>query len=157
MPRDTERDGHVTPGPLSHASGSSQQDACDEPMTTVDRRVQKRKRKAPKNPQAVIEVDEEIKQASVSLDLRTMLKRRLAEVKRKRQQAALEKQLLEVGSEEASINTPASGINGVQQSLDLDLNNQPAGDLGDTGLSHDYGAKEPFAWQWGSATFLRSG
>jgi hypothetical protein len=143
MPRVSERDGHVTQDPTSHASGSSQEDACDEPITTVDRRVQKRKRKAPNTPQAVIEVDEENKQGSGSLDLRTMLKTRLAEVKRKRQQAALEKQLLEVGSEEAPINTLASGINGVQQSLDLDLDGQPAGNLGDASLSNDYGAREP--------------
>ena len=143
MPRGTERDGRVTQGAPSHASGSCQQDACDEPLTTVDRRVQKRKRKAPKAPQAIIEVDEENKQASDSLDLRTMLQSRLAEVKRKRQQATLEKQLLEVGSEEALVNEPASAINGAQQSLDLDLDDQPAGDLGDASLSNDYGAKEP--------------
>jgi hypothetical protein len=62
----------------------------------------------------------------------------------KRHQAGLEKQLLEVSSEEAPVNIPASGINDAQLSPDLDLDDQLASVVGDDSLSDDYDAKGPF-------------
>jgi hypothetical protein len=145
MPRGTEREGQVTQGQPGLASQSNQQDAYDAPMATIAKRIQKRKRKAPKTPQAVIEADEGNEQAYGSRDLKTMIERRMADVKRKRQQAALEKQLLEVGSGDSLVHTPASGINGAQPSLylGLGLDDQPKGDVGDAGLSNEHSAKEP--------------
>jgi hypothetical protein len=78
-----------------------------------------------------------------SLDPKTVMEKRILERKRKGQQAELDKQLVEVGSEEAPVDTPASCINGAQHSPDLDLADQLASNMGDDGLSNDYGTKEP--------------
>ena len=77
------------------------------------------------------------------LDPKAMIEKRIRERKRKRQQAELEKQLLDVGSGEAPVDTSASRISGAHHSPDLDLEDQLTSDMEDDGLSNDYGAKEP--------------
>jgi hypothetical protein len=74
MPRGTEPEGHVSrSSPAANQQGQPSQPShitasqlCDEPMAIIDKGMQERDRKAPKIPQAVIEVEEENKQTSGS-------------------------------------------------------------------------------------------
>lgn len=109
-------------------------------MAITVERMQKRNPKAPQNTQANIDVDEENEQTAGSLELRTMIKRRIAERMRKREQAKLEEELLKASSEKEPINPPASGISGAHLSADLEMDDH---DVGDDGTRHDYAAKEP--------------
>ncbi|CZR60407.1 uncharacterized protein PAC_10303 [Phialocephala subalpina] len=84
--------------------------------------MKERKRKAPKKLQAVIKVDEKNKQAFDAVpDLKTKIENRLIEMNRRRQQAKLEKQLLEEGSEVTPV---TSGIDGAEEEPNLDLDDQ---------------------------------
>jgi hypothetical protein len=110
-------------------------------MAIIDDRPQERVQKAPNTSQPVVELKEGSGQASGSRDLETMIEERMAERRRKRQQAE-ERQSVQADSEEVLVDTPISD-NGAHQSQDVDLNDQLASDVGDAGLSNDSGTKEP--------------
>jgi hypothetical protein len=100
------------------------------------------------SPQAVTEVDKKNERASGSLDLKTMIEKRVLAKKWERQQAKLENELLEVGSEEAPVNIPASSIDRAEQTSDLDLDDQFASDMGADDLINDQVAEQNLQGSW---------
>ncbi|KAF8864996.1 hypothetical protein BDZ45DRAFT_470625 [Acephala macrosclerotiorum] len=150
MPRSTERETKVSRsksavkerGQSSNASHNSQPNGHDPSMRNTLRSVDRRKEtEGIQKSQAVIKADKKDEQESgAAPDLKTRIDNRLAELNRRRQQATLEKQLHEEGSEEIPV---ISTIDSRQEMPDLDLSDQAAGDVGDDSSSNHHGRKEP--------------
>jgi hypothetical protein len=93
--------------------------------------MQNGKRKAPGTLQAANEAAKKGNQASGNLDLKIMIDRNIAEIRRNRRRAKLDQQPSGVENEGEPVYTPASRIIGAQQSPDLDLGDQVASDVAD--------------------------